>query len=91
MKKFCFFSVVVLLQVVLFSCSKRDSDTPERVTGVVSFGVGSVSSAQSNVSRAAELEIDGLKVSGFRVNAYSTGASDWATAKATATPEFMYD
>ena len=90
MNRLYFLGVTALLQVVLFSCT-GDPDNPERVPGVVSFGVGSVSSAQTGASRAAELEIDGLKTSGFRVNAYSTGVSSWASAGNSARPEFMYN
>ncbi|MDR0657937.1 MAG: InlB B-repeat-containing protein [Mediterranea sp.] len=82
MNRLFFFCAALLLQVVLFSC-KEEVDTTETAGNAVGFSV-------SPISRAAELEESGLKASGFRVSAYSTDLTSWTSAKATATPGFMY-
>ena len=86
MKKPFFFCAAVLLQVVLFSCNDGDSEDRESVSDAVGFSASSVNDA----SRAAVLDLDGLKTSGFLVNAYSTGVDKWASVGSSTAPEFMY-
>ena len=89
MNRLYFFCAALLLQVVvLFSC-KEEVDTTETAGNAVGFSAADVASA----SRAAVLDIDGLKepAGGFRVSAYSTDLGSWASAKDNAKPGFMYD
>jgi uncharacterized protein (TIGR02145 family) len=73
----------IALPLVLLSCKgEEDPIDKERVPVAIGFSASSVTPLQENpVSRVASLDLVGLKGTGFRVNAYSTGAEAWSTAK----------
>jgi hypothetical protein len=81
--------IAIALPFVLLSCGDNP-DAPEMNAGTISFDIADIH-LQENSTRVAILDIDGLKNTGFRVNAYSTGAADWQTAGSAAKPEFMHD
>ncbi|MDR3118903.1 MAG: fimbrillin family protein [Mediterranea sp.] len=79
---------------VLSSCTDdREAAETRATAGAIGFNAMDVTPllSRSDSTRAAEVKIDALKTSGFRVSAYYTETTDWSAAAATAKPEFMYN
>jgi hypothetical protein len=63
----------MILPLALLSCSKDETPAPAEGGRAISF----TTEVNAADTRAAVLNLDGLKEKGFHVNAYYTGTDDW--------------
>ena len=92
MKKIMILAAAAAL--ALASCAKVETIGNTHEENAVSFGVYAGNSAITKVNNTfGDINLDALKAStdGFGVFAYYTMNTAWASAKTTATPNFMYN